>query len=186
MEEETKVEVKIERKSDKNKLFAWMEEHPKAVFATRLVLWIIFAAALPFAFIAWRYGIFTSESQLKLTGWGFIGIVIVIVFLVSLVRYIYKGLKPGFIKQCIAGVVSIIIPLIILYLLINAIEDSVHIFKQALGCTIICELVGIPLNPFPEWIAKRQEELGKEKVETMSDIVWDKFFSRKKKEDGGE
>lgn len=140
------------------------------------------AAVLPFAFIAWRYDIFTAETKMRLTGWGTVAVIILIVFVATLVKYVYKGLKPGLAKQCIGGVVKILLPLIILYMLIVSIQNSLEMFKQALGCTIICEAIGIPLNPFPSWIAQREAEEGKAKAESMSDIFWDKFFSR----NGGE
>ena len=169
---------------NKNKgLIAWCENHPKTIFVIRVILWATCAAILPFAFIAWRYDIFAPTSSTKLTGWGFIAIIILAIFVISLVRYIYKGLKPGLAKQCIFGFASIILPLLILYLLVDSLENSIALFKQALGCVILCEAVGIPLNPFPAWIAKRQVENEKIKAETMSDILWGKFFSRKKDED---
>ena len=165
---------------EENKLTIWWDKHQKLVFILRFVLWTICAAILPFSFIAWRYKIFTVDSQIKLTGWGFIAIIIVIAFISTLVKYIYKGLKPGLAKQCISGFVSVILPLILLYLLINSIEDSIQLFKQALGCVILCEAIAIPINPFPEWLVKRQAENKEQKVETMSDIFWDSFLKHKK------
>lgn len=165
---------------ENDKLAIWYEKHKKLVFIIRIIFWTIFAAILPFAFIAWRYQIFTTESKIKLTGWGFIAILIVVIFATTLVRYIYKGLKPGIAKQCISGFVSLIIPLILLYLLINSIESNIHLFKQALCCVILCEAIALPINPFPKWLAERQQENSKEKTETLSDIFWDKFFSKKK------
>lgn len=175
-------EEKIELEEDKKKksLVEWCKEHPKTVFAIRFVLWAACAAVLPFAFIAWRYDIFTTASKIKLTGWGFIAVIILIVFVSTLIKYVYKGLKPGLAKQCVFGFVSIVLPLVILYLLITSIEDSIRLFKQALGCTILCEAAGIPLNPFPAWLAKRAKEDKAKEAETMSDIFWDKFFSKKK------
>lgn len=184
MVDENKKEQEKEKQENQEEetksFFEWCEEHPKTVFSIRFVLWCSFAAILPFAFIAWRYDIFTNEPKIQLTGWGFIAVIILVVFVSTLIKYVYSGLKPGLGKQCIFGFVSIILPLVVLLLLINSIEDSINLFKQALGCTIICEAVGIPLNPFPSWIAKRQLENEQNKVERMSDIVLDKFFKKKK------
>lgn len=162
-----------------NKLVTWCNNHPKTIFITRFILWTTFAAVLPFVFIAWRYDIFTSESKIKLTGWGLIAIIIVIVFLSTLIKYIYKGLQPGIAKQCISGVIKTIIPLLLLYFLVLSVESNIHLFKQALGCVILCEAAAIPLNPFPEWLANRDVEMGKQKATTMSDIFWDRFFKGK-------
>lgn len=163
----------------------WIEGHPKTVFSIRFVLWTACAAVLPFAFIAWRYDIFTTESKIRLTGWGFIAVIIAIAFVSTLIKYVYKGLKPGMAKQCVFGFVSIILPLLTLYLLISSIEDSIALFKQALGCTILCEAAGIPLNPFPEWLAKRAEEDKISNASTMSDVFWERFFERKKDDKSG-
>lgn len=167
---------------NKMTLTEWIDKHPKLVFAFRCVLWAIAAAILPFVFIAWRYGIFTQQSQIKLTGWGFIAIIILIVFLITFMKYIYKGLKPGFLKQCVSGLVSIVLPLLVLYLLVVSIAENLNAFKQALGCVILCELIAIPLNPFPSWLEEKRIKDGKEKAESMSDIFWNKFFSRNNKE----
>ena len=76
MAEEEKVE-QVETEQKKKKSFIdWYKEHPKTVFTIRFILWTACAAALPFAFIAWRYDIFTPASKIKLTGWGFIAIII--------------------------------------------------------------------------------------------------------------
>lgn len=160
----------------------WIDGHPKTVFAIRCVFWCLFAAVLPFAFIAWRYDIFTTQSKLRLTGWGMIAVIIVIAFIITLIKYLYKGLKPGLAKQCISGFVTIILPLVILYALIVSIQDEINLFKQALGCLIICELVGIPLNPFPDWLEKRKIKNKEEEISNVSDIILDKIFKKKKEE----
>ena len=93
-------EKKENNEESKKSLVDWIEEHPKTVFGVRVFLWATFSAILPFAFIAWRYQVFTSVSKLKITSVGLLAIIIVIAFIISLLKYIYKGLKPGFIKQC--------------------------------------------------------------------------------------
>ena len=171
----------MENEEEKKKgLKAWYESHPKTVFTIRLILWAAFSAILPFIFIAWRYGIFKSTSKISLSGWGIIGVIILVVFIITLVAYLYKGMKPGLAKQCIGGFVKIILPLVILLLFVVEIKNHIQVTYQALSCVIICELVGIPLNPFPDWLEKRRVEQGKEKAETLSEIFWDKFFKKKK------
>ena len=173
-------EEKKEQENEKENIIEWCKKHPKVLFFSRLCFWAIFSAILPFCFIAWKYQIFSPKSQMPLTGWGFIAILIVTIFIISLIKYIYKGLKPGLLKQCIFGVVSIIFPLILLYLLVISIESNISLFKQSLGCVILCEAIGIPLNPFPAWLERRRIENKQEEVEHVSDIFWDKFFNKKK------
>ena len=176
----------MEEQKEKKNLLDWCKEHPKTVFWSRFVLWTIFAAVLPFCFIAWRYGIFTKKPMIQLTGWGVIGIIIAIVFIITLIKYLYKGLKPGLAKQCVNGFFAIILPLVILLLLVTGIESNIKLFKQALCCVILCELVGIPLNPFPAWLEKRKKEQGMEQLESMSDVFWNKFFRGKEEHKDGE
>jgi hypothetical protein len=183
MAEEEKKATEENENEKTNSLKEWIEKHPKTFFCIRGIFWFIFSCGLPFAFIAWRYGIFTSQSKIKLTGWGMIAIIIAIVFIITLIKYLYKGLKPGLAKQCIFGFVSIILPLVILYLLIISIQSDIDLFKQALGCVIICELVGIPLNPFPAWVEQKRKERKEEEASSLSDIVLDKFFKKKKEEE---
>lgn len=175
MEEEVK-----QKKSFKQ----WCEEHPKTVFTIRLIAWALFSAILPFIFIVWRYGIFQTNCTIKLTGWGIIGVIIIIVFAITLLKYVYKAMKPGLFRQCVEGVCKILLPLTILLLLVVEIESHISLVKQALGCVIVCEIIGIPLNPFPAYLEKRRIEEGKEQADSLSDIFWDKFF--KKKKDNGE
>lgn len=169
--------------TEKKNIVDWMHDHPKTVFTIRFVFWAIFSAGLPFAFIAWRYGIFKAASKMQLSGWGMIGILLLAVFIITLIKYAYKGLKPGFLKQCLTGLVSVILPLVVLYALISSIESDIALFKQALGCVILCEMIGIPLNPLPGWLEKRRIEQKKTDAESVSDILWDGFFKRKKDSD---
>lgn len=169
-----------EEKKEKKTFKEWYNEHPKTVFTIRFILWSLFAAILPFIFIAWRYGIFTSSSAIKLSGWGIIAIIIVTLFIITLLKYLYKGMKFSIWKQIITGFVSIILPLTIVLLLVTEIENHIGLVKQALVCVMICEIVGIPLNPFPEWLERRRIEQGKDKAETMSEVFWDTFFKKKK------
>lgn len=179
-DEEKKEEVVQKDETHKKTFKEWYDEHPKTVFAIRFTLWCLCAAVLPFIFIAWRYGIFTSTSSIKLTGWGIIAVIIAIVFIITLIKYLYQGMKFSIWKQIIAGFVSIILPLTIVLLFVTEIENHIGLVKQALICVIMCEIIGIPLNPFPEWLERRRIEQGKEKAETMSEIFWDTFIKKKK------
>lgn len=178
--EQTEQEQPEESKKTKKSFVEWYHEHPKTVFAIRFVLWATFSAILPFIFIAFRYGIFTNNSQISLSGWGIIAIVVIIVFIITLIRYLYEGMNPGLLKQCVGGVCKIVLPLVVLLLLVVEIKNHIQLVEQALGCVIICELVGIPLNPFPEWLERRRIEKGETKAKTLSEIFWDIFFKKKK------
>ena len=171
--------MKKEETKKKISIVEWCESHPKTTFAIRCALWCLFAAVLPLIFIAWRYDIFSSTSKISLTGWGFIAIIILIVFVITFIKYAYKSLEPGLLKQCVSGFASIILPLLVLLILVVSIEENISLFKQALGCVILCEIVSIPLNPFPTWIEKKKIEKQDAKINSVADVFWDKFFNKK-------
>lgn len=155
---------------------------PRQLFWTRFALWVLFALVAPVAFIAWRFELFKG-NHVSISGWGFLAIVIIAVFIISLLRYVKKGLPFSFMSQCISGLCKVILPLVCLYAILYCIQQNLQAFLQALGCVILCELVAIPLNPMPQWMHDNLEEKDREKIESMSDIIWDKFFSRKDKEE---
>ena len=161
----------------------WLDNHPKSVFITRAVMWAIFAAGLPFAFIAWRYGIFKEQTAIALNGWGVLGIVILIVFFITLAGYIRKGIKPGYFKQCASGFCKVVLPLLAILLILEGIKSDIELFEKALCVTIVCELVAIPINPFPQWLEERRKEQNLEEQEGVAEVLWNKFFDKKKEEE---
>lgn len=154
----------------------------KQVFWLRFVGWVLFAAILPVAFIIWRFNLFTERSPLALSGWGFMAIVIIALFIISLLKYVRAGLPYSLFSQCVTGFCKVILPLVIFYAVLYCIQQNLGIFLQALGCVILCELVAIPLNPMPKWIHDNVKEEDQKKFDSMTDVLWDKFFSRKDKE----
>lgn len=173
MENEENVEKKKGFKS-------WYSEHPKTVFTIRAILWATFSAILPFLFIVWRYGIFKPSCKIKLSGWGIIGVIILILFVIKLVSYLIKGMKFSLAKQCILGFLRIVLPLVLLLLFVIEVKNNIQLIYQALICVIACEIVGIPLNPFPAWLEQKRIEEGKEQANDLFDMFLDKFFKRKK------
>lgn len=166
-----------EAKDKKITIKEWAEANPKKVFAFRFFFWTAFACILPMSFIAWRYEIFTSASKINLTGYGFIAIIIAIVFIIALLRYLYKCLEPGLFKQCVIGFVKITLPLTIFLILVMNIEKNITIFRQAMSCVIVCETIAIPFNPFPSLVEKNKKLNFESKAETISDLVLEKAFN---------
>lgn len=169
--------------AEEKKTFAeWVDEHPKSIFITRAIAWAILAAGLPFAFIAWRYGIFRQQTTIAITGWGIIAIIIVGIFLITLASYVRKGLKPGMFKQMASGFCKVILPLLVLLLIVEGIKNDIALFEKALEVTIVCELVAIPVNPFPAWLYKRKMEMKLDEQEGMFEGLWNKYFEKKREE----
>lgn len=145
----------------------------KKVFIARVILFCIFGCVLPFVFIAWRFEIFSNGgSHISLTGWGVIGILIVFFFVLYCLKILKNSIPFSMTYQILSGLIKVILPLLLVYLVVNAIEESIHQFKQALFVVIGCESVAIVVNPFPKYM----HDKGIEKAENLMDI----FFKKKK------
>lgn len=134
-------------------------------FWVRLVIWVIFAAVIPVAYIAAKYKIFTAKDEsYKLTGWGIIAIIIVAVFLISLIKEVLAGLPKGsMIRQCITGAMKLI-PFFLLLLVVHAIKNSIEAFEGFLVVLIVSEAVATPINPLPKWAAQNNVEIGENAI----------------------
>lgn len=143
----------------------------KKLFVIRLILFTLFACVAPFVFIAFRYNLFRKVSELSLSGWGLVAIIIVFIFSAYIYKMIKKGLPYSMFTQCLTGVCKIIIPLVCLYLGIEALKNSIDLFSQALLFTIISELIAIPLNPFPKWLEQTKDN----KIESVLGKFVDKM-----------
>lgn len=116
----------------------------------RLVLFCLFACVLPFVFIAWRFEIFSKVNHVSLTGWGLIGVIIALVFVIYITRSIAHIKEHSMFKQCFIGYMSVVVPLLVLYFLLYSLRNNMDIMLQSLIVVIACESVAIPINPIPE------------------------------------
>lgn len=162
---------------------SFIEEHPRSIFWIRFALWVICAAGLPFLFIAFRYDIFKNVSNVSLSGWGIIAVIIIAIFALSLIKYIKKGFKSKsvFFTQCVNGFSRIIVPLVVIYAVIKININNLQAFMEALGCTILCEAVAIPLNPMPQWVDECKKEDKESENKDAIDYLTEKVFAKKEK-----
>lgn len=165
-------------------LGTWLDAHPKTTFWSRLVLWFVCAAGLPFAFIAWRFDLFKKVSAIQISGWGIIGIVIVAAVIISAIRYVKIAMNAKYtmVGQVLSGFCKVIIPLIALLLILKGLRDNIDIMIQVAGCVTLCEAVAIPINPLPKWAYEMQKDVRAEERKEATDYLLDGFFSRKEKE----
>lgn len=137
-------------------------KNERLLFVIRLVLFILLACILPLAYVSWRYDLFVKVNRISLSGWGLVGLIIIILFTSYVVRTIKIGLRNkkeySFSMQVVNGVIKVILPLLALLFIVNAIENSIDYFKQALIVTIICESLAIIVNPLPQWEIESLEE----------------------------
>ena len=171
-----------------NKLVTFIEEHPNTVFWTRFVLWASCACVLPFLFIAFRFDLFKQISKINFGGWGIIAIAIVAIFAIVVLRYVMMAYKTkySFWAQCLSGVCKVIIPLVCLYAMLYAAKSNIDNFLQALGCTILCEAIAIPINPMPKWVYDMQQDVKASDRKDTVDYLLSEFFRRKDENNKGE
>ena len=138
----------------------------KKIRIVRFIAFTIFSCILPFSFIAWRYDMFKAKPM-ALTGWGFFGIIFIVVFAL----YVAKAFKHCFphtmFAQCFSGFCKIILPLLALLCMINGIKANIDAFSQALTITIICECIAIPINPIPQFMWENNIEMSNLKMDTF-------------------
>lgn len=147
----------------------------KAIFIIRAIAWFLLAGVLPFIFISWKFdGLFTTEPQLRLTGIGMVGLIILVITVMRFAKYVYKGMSPSIAKQCIHGAITIVAPLLILYAILHGIANNIETLKQAVVCVTICETVAIPVDPFPVWLAKKYQG----RFENLIDFGINRFIKR--------
>lgn len=185
-EEEKQVEQEAtETEKKKSSLIDLMTEHPTATFWVRFSAWVVFAAMAPLAFMMWRFNLFNKESHAFLGGWGLFVVIFAAIFLIVLIAYFRRimMIKHVFISSCISGVCKVIIPLVALLVICYVVRNELDYLIQVLSCTILCELVAIPLNPFPEYIAELQKDVDEDKRKGTIDYLWDKYFAKKKEEE---
>lgn len=157
------------------------KEKDLKVFWARVALWSLFSCIIPVCFIGWRYDLFKKVGSLQLSGWGLIAIVIVFVFLYAVTKYIRAGfVEWSMTKQIVNGIVKIVLPLGALLAVCIALRNSLDVFIQALGCTLVSEVIALPLNPFPEWVWKKSQG----RFESAVDFMADRLYNRSKDNKG--
>ena len=145
----------------------------KKVFIIRVILWSLFACVIPVVFIGWRYDIFSKASSFSLSGWGLIAVILIVAFVYVVIKYIRAGfVEWSMLKQIINGVVKVIIPLGALMAVVIGIRNSLDVFIQALSIVLVCEVIAIPINPFPEWVWEKS----KGRFESAVDFVADRLY----------
>lgn len=125
------------------------------IFWSRFVGWVIFFIGVPIGFMAWRFELFSKVSQIKISGWGLVAIILVAVFLVSLLRYLTKSKEYSYLKQVLKGLMFPVIPLLAVWYMLNYFEDSIVQLEQFIGVLAISEAVAVIVNPMPKWVSEK-------------------------------
>lgn len=156
------------------------KDNSKKIFIARVIGFCLFGCILPFIFIAWRYDIFRVHNEISprvsLTGWGFVAVLIVFFFIRYCMGVLKRAIPFSLTYQIINGFIKVLMPLILFYIVITAIANSIDLFKQALLITIICEAVAIVINPFPKFM----HDKGIEHAEGIMDLFIKKWKEKDK------
>lgn len=181
---EKQEEVKVSRLT---KMAMWAENNPKAVFWMRFVAFFLFACALPFAFIVWRFDLFKSVSKIQIGGWGILAILLVVVFVFVVLRYVKMAInaKYSLTAQVLGGICRVILPLVAVLVILYCVRNEINLLLQVLGCITLCEFIAIPLNPLPQWAYEQQKDVKAEDRKETVDYLLDQFFKKKNENQGG-
>lgn len=129
----------------------------KKEFTSKLIAWLLVAVVAPFAIIAWKYDLFGGGKS-KFTGWALIALVILGILAFVLIGYVLKLIKWSMWKQVLGGIRNIILPLVLLYFGCNLIAENIVTLRTTILMITICEMIAIPINPFPKWIYERNKQ----------------------------
>lgn len=142
----------------------------KAVFWIRAALFLAFGLIGPLFFIMWRYGVLTGEAT-QGSLWGFWTILAGIVSYI-IIRYIAREIDAVFPEsmgaQLLRGFVSVVVPLLIVYLVLGALDDTIEELTDCVLACTLCEAVAIVVNPFPRLAREKGLEL---KSKTIKEAV---------------
>lgn len=150
----------------------------KKEFWFRFGIYVLFGAIVPFVFLVWRFNLFGKVSSISIGGWGIVAIIFIAVFFIRLFKAVRKGLPYSIWTQILDGVVKVIIPLAVAATIVYLFKDLTMQIFQFLMVVVICELVAIPVNPFPKWIhenkIEEENDNTKKLLETLGIIKKDK------------
>lgn len=137
-------------------------------FWTRLGLYALFGAVLPFIFITFRFNLFGKVTKVNIGGWELVALIFIAVFLLKLLNSVKKGLPFSMLSQILNGLVKVILPLILALIISYYFKDSMDYLAQFLCVLVICESVAIIVNPLPRWAHENKLE---EDKATLKEVI---------------
>ena len=137
-------------------------------FWVKFSLFLTFSLLIPISFIVFRFKLFSTSRQINtITLWAVIALSVLILVVSFMIKFYLDGMKTKYslIKQILQGVVRVIIPLAIAFILvlfgkhvIVSLKDNyegmikaVNNLIQVLVVCIVSEFIAIVINPLPEW-----------------------------------
>ena len=135
----------------------------KKEFWTRFSIYVALGAVIPFAFLTWRFNLFSKVNKLSIGGWGIIAIIVLAVFFISMIKAIRRGLPFSFGAQVLTVICKVSIPIMVVLVCANFFRDIMEQVAQFLGVLFVCETAAGIVNPIPQWSNENQikEEEGR-------------------------
>lgn len=146
----------------------------KLKFTIRLVSWLLVALAAPIIFMIVRFEMFQTVTKVSIGGWGLVLIIFVAVFLLYILKTIEDGFMDGIVKQTFKGIRKITVPLVIVIIALNWLDNCLDELLEFLIFITICETVAIPINPLPEWMRKNNIEFTAFNIKEIINILKNK------------
>ena len=144
------------------------------VFVAKLLGYIFFGFAIPFAFLVWRFQLFRQTSKLNIGGWGIVAIIFAAVFFIKLIKQTYDCVDSVFFKQVLQAVGKVLVPLLAATLCIYAVGDFWNELLNFFITLTICEPIAYILNPFPEYLKEKEDSSQENKMTKIIELFWEK------------
>lgn len=135
-----------------------IKKEKRQVFWIRFCLYFIFGVVIPCGFLIWRFDLFKVVNKMQTNVWTIVLVCFILGFFLNIAKQVRKGLRFSMLTQCLDGIIKIMLPLLIAIICIYLAKDCMEEIMEFLIVVFICEVVAIPMNPFPQWCYEHELE----------------------------
>lgn len=151
-----------------------MKKMNKAQFWIRFSIYFLLGLIVPIVFLIWRFKLFNKVSSISIGGWGFVVIVIFVVFCTKMLKAIKKGLPFSMATHIINCIVKVTLPLFMSLMAVYILKDFMTECFQVICVLLICETISSIANPFPQWVHENNLEEKENQIKTIFSSVLEK------------
>lgn len=135
-----------------------MKKMSKTQFWIRFAIYFLLGLVVPIVFLIWRFKLFGKVSTISIGGWGFIAILLFVIFFIKMLKAIKKGLPFTLTTHIVNAVIKVTLPLFLALMTVHLLKDFMTECFQVLCVLLICETISSIANPFPQWVHENQLE----------------------------
>lgn len=148
----------------------------KAELWTRLSLYFLLGAAIPFAFLVWKFELFSKTDSTHVGLWGIVAICFTFIFFAKTLKVVRKGMEESTLTQIIDTITSISFPLLVSLFVVWYMKDFMNQLFQFLFVCFVCETAAGIINPLPKWMREHPVSDGADKftkllAEVLSNMI---------------